>query len=605
MHRRLAAAAAVLSLTTPLVALVPAGASAQPADGAVDMTVESGFEVRRHDAVLVPLAAVPDAVEHAHHEHEHETAAVHAAEAAQPLGATVPLAGGPSQVVLEFDAPGPVELAVRSRSNGTWSGWVVVGTEADDSPDGLPGEEGSVPTGPAIGPIWLGAAAEELDVVVVDGAPAALEVVGLTSVAPSPQVAALAAAPDAGAPPIIPRSTWSPAPWSTAAGCEDGPRTASRLNAAVLHHTVSVNDYTEAQVAELIRGIQYFHINGRGWCDIAYNAVVDRFGRIWEGRAGGLDKAIIGGHATGFNTGTFGVVALGQFHPGASPAAAAPSMAMLEAIARVVQWKLALHGTQAGGNVQLVSGANGNKFALGATATVHVLATHRDLAQTSCAGDLLVAQLGTIRARVAQLAHAHHLFRTFVGRSPTDGERVTWAGEIGRLGRNGAALALARSEAWAGAMVDRLYSEVLGRSGEVAGRNYWLGRMVAGLRFEDVAVQFYGSAEYYAASGSASGFVTRLYDALLHRAPDAPGLAYWVAELESGRATPARVVGGFYASIESRLDRVAALYQSVLGRGPDGPGQQYWAQQLLTLDDVRLAADLAGSDEFAGRALAG
>ena len=109
---------------------------------------------------------------------------------------------------------------------------------------------------------------------------------------------------------------------------------------------------------------------------------------------------------------------------------------------------------------------------------------------------------------------------------------------------------------------------------------------------------FYGSAEYVAASGSSERYVDRLYRALLDRGGDPNGQRYWVDLLDSGRATPSEVAGGFYASVESRRGRVEALYQDVLGRAPDADGLDYWTGRLLDFDDILLAAELAASDEL-------
>ena len=56
-----------------------------------------------------------------------------------------------------------------------------------------------------------------------------------------------------------------------------------------------------------------------GWNDIGYNYLVDKYGRIFEGRGGGLIQNVIGAHAQGFNTGSVGVAVLGTYDSAASP----------------------------------------------------------------------------------------------------------------------------------------------------------------------------------------------------------------------------------------------------------------------------------------------
>ncbi len=82
---------------------------------------------------------------------------------------------------------------------------------------------------------------------------------------------------------------------------------------AILHHTATTNNYAPQDVPAIIRSIYAFHVEAEDWCDVGYNFLVDRFGRIWEGRYGGIDKPVLGAHAGGFNTNTFGVGMIGTF----------------------------------------------------------------------------------------------------------------------------------------------------------------------------------------------------------------------------------------------------------------------------------------------------
>jgi hypothetical protein len=196
------------------------------------------------------------------------------------------------------------------------------------------------------------------------------------------------------------RQQWAPGGWRyDTPGCEDGPQVASRLDYAVVHHTVNTNSYSANEAFDLMRGIYWAHTNANGWCDIAYNFIIDRFGRIFEARSGGTDQAIIGGHSAGFNTWATGISLLGQHQPGASPPAAGVSAATRDALKRLLVWKLALHGVDAGASIVRVSGGS-TKYAEGVAVTLPTITAHRDISSTSCPGDYSMDLLPALRKEV-------------------------------------------------------------------------------------------------------------------------------------------------------------------------------------------------------------
>ena len=106
------------------------------------------------------------------------------------------------------------------------------------------------------------------------------------------------------------------------------------------------------------------------------------------------------------------------------------------------------------------------------------------------------------------------------------------------------------------ARVARLYDTVLGRLPDLPGLAGWTQALENGtLTLLQEVNDFMTSAEFQAVYGNLSNtdFVTLLYTNALHRAPDA-GLTAWVSLLNSGQYTRAQVVQGFSESPEQVAD---------------------------------------------------
>lgn len=170
----------------------------------------------------------------------------------------------------------------------------------------------------------------------------------------------------------------------------------STVKAAFIHHSATGNNYTCSQAPSVLRSIYRYHVKSSGWRDIGYNFAVDKCGNIYEGRAGGVTKAVLGAHTLGFNTNSMGIAVLGTYSSKNPPAAA------VTAIAKLTAWKLGLFGRNPKGKVTLVSGGSG-KYKKGAKAKLNVISGHRDGFATECPGSRLYKKLGTARTSSAKL----------------------------------------------------------------------------------------------------------------------------------------------------------------------------------------------------------
>ncbi|WP_157041791.1 S-layer homology domain-containing protein [Nitriliruptor alkaliphilus] len=300
--------------------------------------------------------------------------------------------------------PGLEELQIRTRDlDGVWNEWLDI-DRVDavlDGPD-ADSPEAATAASDVTEPIWVGPSdafqltfdadavtcdgcdiGDQIEAILVDtlGANESTLAKVVRHLTPRPVVAPAEAT--AARPTIISRAGW---------GANESIRRGSPSyrtpTFAVLHHTAGSNNYTRAQSAAVVRGIYHYHAQTLGWGDIGYNILVDRYGQIFEGRFGGLDRGVIGAHARGYNTGSFGVSVMGNFDIADVPSAA------LESVARVSAWKYDVHGIdRSASRTMTVNGTRINTFT-----------SHRNVGQTACPGRYLYARMGHLRSRIASLA---------------------------------------------------------------------------------------------------------------------------------------------------------------------------------------------------------
>jgi len=295
------------------------------------------------------------------------------------------------------DAIGEVEVLVRHRSSGRWSAWDRVQADGDDAPD-----DGSVDTARTVRagtpPVWTGPS-DGVQVRVTSLSGAAPQDVRIELVDPGSSPAdAVAAAPRdtagaaAGRPELVTRAQWG-ADESIRRGSPDY---SSTVKVGFVHHTASSNDYSPTQAAAMVRGIYAYHVKSNGWSDIGYNYLVDRYGRAYEGRAGGLDRYVVGAHTGGFNIGSFGVSLLGDF------STVPPSTATVGMLAEVLAWKLGSAYRDPHGTATLRSAGGGtSKHPAGSDVPFDVVSGHRDAGSTTCPGATTYARMPLIRDLVS------------------------------------------------------------------------------------------------------------------------------------------------------------------------------------------------------------
>ncbi|MEM9652280.1 MAG: N-acetylmuramoyl-L-alanine amidase [Actinomycetota bacterium] len=176
----------------------------------------------------------------------------------------------------------------------------------------------------------------------------------------------------------------------------------------LVHHTASTNEYGPEDVTDQIRGFYSFHTGPeKGWPDVAYNFFVDRFGGIWEARAGSL-AGPVRGDATGGSQGHALLCSLIGDHRTAEVTAAAKA-----AMTGLLAWLSVRHGVDPtpGTTVDFVSRGS-NRWPAGTEVTARTISGHRDMSQTTCPGDAAYRWIGdelpvAVTTAVAEAAAAN------------------------------------------------------------------------------------------------------------------------------------------------------------------------------------------------------
>ncbi|MDQ3591552.1 MAG: N-acetylmuramoyl-L-alanine amidase [Actinomycetota bacterium] len=287
------------------------------------------------------------------------------------------------------------EFFVRSQSGRDWSRWQPMPTGEGHGP--TPGSAEAHQAIPGTDPVAVGDV-DAVQVKVTEAAGRRLPAdLTLSVIDPGRPSAAQRAAerrspsyrPTNGSDTVTPRpGIYSRAQWGADERMRNGFAGYGKIRVAFAHHTVNANAYTRAEVPSIMRGIYAYHTQSLGWSDVGYNFLVDRFGRVWEGRWGGIGQPIIGAHTYGYNEDSFAMSAIGNFE------LVRPARPMLRAYGRLFAWKLSREGIDASSRVTVDGLA------------LHAINGHRDAGSTACPGRYLYEKLPRIRRRATRLQDA-------------------------------------------------------------------------------------------------------------------------------------------------------------------------------------------------------
>jgi uncharacterized protein with LGFP repeats len=279
------------------------------------------------------------------------------------------------------------EVQVATRSGGTWSAYEEL--EAEQDPTDIAGHNSRGGTAP----LWVdeadgvavrvvsttGRAPSDLAVTTIEpGAPTTADRVAVAAAEPGARIKRPVKFPKQ--PDVISRREWGADP-RLGDECFE-PVYGESVRAVVLHHTVNSNDYSPADAPAIVRSIHAYHTQGQGWCDIGYNFLVDRFGRIYQGRRGGVRMPVRGAHAGDYNTDTAGISMIGDYDK------VAPTRPMKNALVRLIGWRLGTSYAPIYGRTRIYD------------RRLPRLMAHGNVMSTACPGRYGYEVLPTLRKRV-------------------------------------------------------------------------------------------------------------------------------------------------------------------------------------------------------------
>ena len=179
---------------------------------------------------------------------------------------------------------------------------------------------------------------------------------------------------------ILPRDEWGADLPPTGPMATETPEDVRFL---LVHHSASPNNYPIERSIEYLRSFYRYHTSAqKGWPDIAYNFLIDKYGQIFEGRQGSI-KAPVRGDATG---GSQGYALLSCFvgdHSDAAPTTEAQS-----AMVALLAWLAGTYSIDPAPGAMTEFVSRGSNFhPEGKLVTTPTITGHRTMSRTTCPGD--------------------------------------------------------------------------------------------------------------------------------------------------------------------------------------------------------------------------
>lgn len=113
----------------------------------------------------------------------------------------------------------------------------------------------------------------------------------------------------------------------------------------------------------------------------------------------------------------------------------------------------------------------------------------------------------------------------------------------------------------------RLYQAAFNRTPDNDGLKYWIAQMDSGATLTDVAKNFTATDEFMSLYGSSNPsndtLVQKMYENVMHRAPDADGYNYWMNMLATGQVDTVSLLQNFSESAENQANVIGTIQDGI------------------------------------------
>jgi hypothetical protein len=112
----------------------------------------------------------------------------------------------------------------------------------------------------------------------------------------------------------------------------------------------------------------------------------------------------------------------------------------------------------------------------------------------------------------------------------------------------------------------RLYQAAFDRQPDVTGLGFWIKALDGGTTLQSVASAFVTSTEFqtlYGANLTDGALLTAVYGNVLHRTPDQSGYNWWMGALASGNLTRSQLLIDFSESAENKLQVIGSIQNGI------------------------------------------